>query len=162
MKLPTVFIPERDTDRKIEELKQNPEPKKPKHVTIEELLENNMEILYGHPNTPGNIFKRDKLEYHIFEKIIKDTFSGKIDWKEDFNIPERYTANVTVFNYQGEIITIPILFCTIDKEKYSNGIWGFLYLGNEEGTCRNTWNEDVRRLATKYFKIKVKKTTEQK
>ncbi|MDP2909224.1 MAG: hypothetical protein Q8N77_05440 [Nanoarchaeota archaeon] len=152
MKLPTLFIPERDTDRKIEELKQNPEPKKPKRVTIEELLENDMEILYGDSSDR----KRMKIYDNTFNKIVKDTFAGKIEWKKE---PKNtYTAEITIKNYERQKITIPISFRALDaRQRYKNDIWGFLYLGNEEGTCRNTWNEDVERLATEYFKLKEKK-----
>ncbi len=157
MKLPTIFIPEKDMDRKIEELKQKPKPEKPKQVTIEELLENNMEILYGNSSDR----KRMKIYDNAFNKIVKDSFAGKIEWKKE---PKNtYTTEVTIKNYEGQKIIIPISFRAIDaKKRYTNTLWGFLHLGNEKGTCRNTWHEDVKRLATEYFGLKEKKRTRKK
>lgn len=152
MKLPTLFIPETDIDSKIEELKQKPKPKKPKHVTIEELLENNMKILYGDSSDR----KQTKIEDNAFNKIINDTFAGKIEWKKEPKASDAYTAEVTVKNYEGQKIILPILFRVIyPTKKFKNLTYGYLYLGDRRGTYRNTFNEGVRRLATEYFKLKV-------
>lgn len=155
MKLPTLFLPERDMGGKTEELKQKPEPKKPQHITIEELLENNMEIFYGNIKKLFDFRERAKksseLENKAFDKIIEDTYAGKISWKlnkKDYS----YTAEATIKNYAGEEMTIPFLLRT-DFREIEDNMWAFMHLGDKRGPCKNTYDSRIDHFARNYFKI---------
>lgn len=106
MKVPRTFMPDKDLSDKIEELSIEPES-----ISIEELLKDNMRILYGDADT----FQKSKIEEEIVRRIVKDTFARIIEWKKDPHTPEKYTANATIINYEGEKIIIPILFRTDDQ-----------------------------------------------
>lgn len=149
MKVPRTFMPDKDLSDKIEELSIEPES-----ISIEELLKDNMRILYGDSDT----FQKSKIEDEIVRRIVEDTFARIIEWKKDPHIPEKYTANATIINYEGEKITIPILFRTDDQFYLLDNPkkrWGYLHLGNEKGPLRNTNEKNVNRLAEDYFKIRL-------
>ncbi len=152
MKIPKIFIPDKNLDGKTKELneqKYNPARK----VTLEELMENKMSVLYG----TVDIFKRGEIEDRAIEKIIEDTYKGLVDWEQDFEDPEKYTAHAIVINVNMEAITIPVLFRTDDRAYTSDTRWGYLYLGNEKGPLRNTNHPKINQLASDYFKIDLKK-----
>lgn len=150
MKLPTLFIPKRDTDRKIEELKQKPEPKEQEDATLNELADYHMNRLFG--SLPK--IEKERIIINAIEEIIKDTFAGKIKWKEDNNrysrILERYTAKAIVTSYNGKKIVMPVVFQT---DNHTIDRWGYLHLGNERGPCRNTNDKSVKRLAIEHLGI---------
>lgn len=144
MKLPKTFTPDRNPSKKIEEFIQKEEMK--------ELTEHYMRLLCG--NTTK--WRKEKIKENAINKIVNDTFEGKIKWEKDNNsypdILERYTAETAVTNYGGKEITMPAMF-QVDNDVTDE--WGYLHLVNEEGPCINTRDEDVKRLATNYFKIKL-------
>ncbi|MDP2909225.1 MAG: hypothetical protein Q8N77_05445 [Nanoarchaeota archaeon] len=144
MKLPETFTPDRDPSKKIEEFIQKEEMK--------ELTEHYMRLLCG--NTTK--WRKEKIKYNAIEKIVNDTFAGKIEWKKDLNsypgTLKKYTAEATVIDYKGKEITMPAMF-QVDNDATDER--GYLHLVNEEGPCINTCDEDVKRLATNYFKIKL-------
>ncbi|MDP2909223.1 MAG: hypothetical protein Q8N77_05435 [Nanoarchaeota archaeon] len=152
MKVPQTFIPEKNLDNKIEELKQKPKPKEPEDATLNELADYHMNRLFG--DLPES--EKEEIKNKAIEEIIKDTFAGKIDWKEDNhsppNVSKRYRAKAIVTNYDGKKITMPVVFQT---DNYIIDRWGYLHLGNERGPCRNTNDKSVKSLANEYFKIKV-------
>ncbi len=149
MKIPQIFIPDRDLNEKIEELKKF-EYKKLREVTLEELMKNNMEILCG----GLKVYKRDKILEGAFSKIVNDTLEGNIFWEKDYNILGGYKAEATVLNYKGEGVTIPVLFQIVRIAHDSRDKEGFLYLGNENGPCKNSADKQIKQLAKKHFKIR--------
>lgn len=147
MKIPQTFVPEKNLEEKIKELKESEH-----EVSIEEFTKDDMKILYGDSTW---LIKLETLEQAV-DKIVKDTFEEKIKWKKDHeNYPytsEVYKANATVLNYEGKCITIPVFFLT----DAASTKWGFLYIGRKEGICKNTsQDERVKRLAIDYFGIKI-------
>lgn len=149
MKLPTTFLPEKNLDEKVEELKNSQERLKP--VSIEDLMKDGMKLLYGDPEKTDDSFLEQ-----AFEKIIEDTFSGKIKWKEIKKYTNRfdYIAEATITNAEGKKITIPALFYTVvNVSRYVEICGAFLHLGDERGPFLSTLHPDVKKLAKKYFKL---------
>lgn len=148
MKLPQLFIPERDINRKIEELKQKTLFEE---ATPLKTVWYYMNLLYG--NSTGT--EKERIENDAIEKIIEDTLAGKIGWKayEDFssystNVKETYKAKAEVIDYKGEEMAIPVMFlidCDVPP-------CGYLYLINGSGPCRNSANEKIRNLVKECFK----------
>lgn len=150
MKIPQIFIPDRDLDKKIEELNKL-EYQKIREVTLEELMRDNMSVLCG----DLKVYKRNKTLEHAFSKIVNDTFEGKISWEKDYGIPvARYKAEAIVLNYKGEGITLPVIFQIVRIARDSRDKEGFLYLGNENGPCKNSADKQIKQLAKTYFKIR--------
>jgi hypothetical protein len=151
MKIPKTFVPNKNLDRKTKELNEQVY-KSIRNVTLEELMENKMQILYGNVD----IFKRGEIEDRAIEKILEDTYKGLVKWEQDLEDPEKYTAHATVLNVNMEAITIPVLFRTDDTPSIEKR-WGYLHLGNKDGPLLNTNNPKIDELACKYFKIDLRK-----
>jgi len=151
MKIPKTFIPNKDLDRKTKELNEQVY-KSIRNVTLEELMENKMQILYGNVD----IFKRGEIEDRAIEKILEDTYKGLVRWEQDFEDPEKYTAHAIVLNANMEAIVIPVLFRTDDEVNYSPR-WGYLHLGNRDGPLRNTNHPKVNQFTSEYLKIDLNK-----
>jgi len=119
-----------------------------------------MRILYG--GAGQHSYKRDEINKNAFDRIIKDTFEGKIKWKEDMLVLERYTAHATIINHQGIEIVTPLMFHTDDYPSHGIGPlgkerWGYLHIGDERGPCKNSFYEGVKKLATEYFQLELDK-----
>lgn len=166
MKIPKVFILEKNLDKKYSHLMINEfEHKEPREVTLEELMKDDMNVLYG--GAKG--YQRNEITETAISKIIDDTFESKIIWKEDDNNPytntrtyvnnypsvskKLYRTKATILNYRRERITIPVIFL-ISGNLLST--WCFLHLGTKQGPCRTTYHKRVKQLATEYFKIDTK------
>ena len=150
MKIPQAFVPEKNLDKKTEEIKEY----KIKELSLEEFMKNNTGILYGETTED----KREEILRNAVDKIVNDTFQNKINWEKDTNnypnTSESYKAKAIILNYKGEKITIPVWFQIDDVPIFK---WGYLYLGGREadkGLCITTHNKKVKELAVKYFKIK--------
>lgn len=159
MKIPNTFMPEKNLDDKVEELKncKKDYTAAPRYVDATELMRNGIEILYGNSEE-----RRDKnLNSFLgttFNKIIQDTYSDLVKWKPNPRKDERdlesYVANTAIINAEGEEITIPVMFYTRNfKTSFSTKKIGFLHLGDQRGPCKNTADLGVRRLARAHFKI---------
>jgi hypothetical protein len=126
MKIPSVFVPDKDLETKTEELKKGY-----REISSEELMGNNMRILHGDAENNQRI---RNLEY-IASNIIKDTLSDMIKWEEDI-VPDPdyskcYRAKATIPNYKEDLIIIPVTF--LIRESKNIGKFGYLHLGDEEG-----------------------------
>lgn len=159
MKIPTTFMPEKNLDNKVEELKncQKNYSTGPVHAGVTELLRNDMELLYGHPEKRSGKDINSFFKKMVY-KIVQDTFSDSIEWKPNHEKDERdlesYVANTAIINAEGEEITIPVMFYTINfTTSFSTKKMGFLHLGDQRGPCRNTTDPEIRRLARAHFKI---------
>ncbi len=152
MKVPKTFVPDKNVDEKTKEMIESGREGSVE-ITIEELIKDNMKILFG--NTTEYLYSKI-LEYAA-EKIVSDTFEGKINWKEDNqhypNTLESYKAKVNLLNYEGKKITIPVLFQVV--QDYYGWKWGYLHLGNERGPCKNSLNQKIKRLALEYFGVEL-------
>lgn len=125
MKIPDIFVPEKNLEKKTEELKESRE------ISSEELMGNSMRILHGDAENNQRI---RNLEY-IASKIIKDTLSDTIKWEEDI-VPDPdyfkcYRAKATIPNYKEEPIIVSVTF--LIEESKNIGKFGYLHLGDEEG-----------------------------
>lgn len=141
MKIPQTFLPEKNLDEKVEELKNY---KEEQLSDVEKFLKK------------YNITYEESRK--IFYKIIEDTFSDRINWepgpKKNKDRLESYIAETIITNAKGKEVPIPILFYTVKFSSTLNStIFGFLHLGNEKGLCLNTADPEVKRLARDYFKI---------
>jgi hypothetical protein len=143
MKIPDIFVPDKNLDVKTERLKEF-EDKGSIEVTLEELMKDDKFILYGE----ATFSKRDEIVENAISKIIKDTFENNIIWEEDTNLYE-YKAKATILNYKKNLITIPVVF-VMSKDI------GYLNLGDKQGPCRNTYVKKVKQLAIEYFKMNPK------
>lgn len=153
MKIPKTFRPDKNFDEKTKEMIESGREGSVE-LTIEELLKDNMKIIFG--NTTEHNYSKI-LEYAA-EKIVSDTFEGKIHWKEDNkhyppNTLESYKAKATLLNYEGKKITIPVLFQVV--QDHNSWKWGYLHLGNERGPCKNSLSQKIKRLALEYFGIEL-------
>jgi len=161
MKIPKTFVSDKDLNEKYSHLILNEfEHKEPREIALEELMENDMKLLYGE-TTP---YQQYDLVETAISKIVDDTFEGKITWEGDefyFNphiyahnypsaLKKLYKAKTTVRNYRRERLIIPVIFY-ISENLIST--WCFLHLGDKKGPCRNTYHKKVKQLATEYFKI---------
>ena len=131
MKIPEIFVPEKNLEKKTEELKELRELKESREISSDELMGNNMRILHGDAENNQRI---RNLEY-ISSKIIKDTLSDMIKWEEDI-VPDPdyskcYRAKATISNYKEDLIIIPVTF--LIRESKNIGKFGYLHLGDEEG-----------------------------
>lgn len=147
MRIPKIFVPEKSLEKKIEELKESEQ-----EASIKEFTKDDMKILYG----DSTWFIQLCTLSQAVDKIVKDTFEGKINWKEDHEhypyVSEIYKANATVLNYEGTYITIPAFFLTDTASIKS----GYLYLGYKGGIHKDTdQDERVKRLAIDYFGIEL-------
>lgn len=159
MKLPQTFVPEKNLDDKVEELKncQKNYPTGPVHVGVTELLRNDMELLYGHPEKRSGEDINSFLKT-TFHKIVNNACSGSVKWKPNHEKDEidleSYVANTAIINAEGEEITIPVMFYTRSfKTSFNTKKMGYLHLGDQRGPCRNTTDPEIRRLARAHFKI---------
>lgn len=157
MKVPKTFIPEKNLDDKVENLKQDQE-EKPKEIDIDELNQNYVKIIYEGMNIKGKTYpeiaaEQRKVNTKAFERIIQDTFDNKIEWKKYPN--GKYYAKACICNAAGKEIIIPIMF-SVRKHHSVNMNQGFLYLGDEFGSFLNTTYQNLYKLATEYFKINLK------
>jgi hypothetical protein len=126
MKIPSVFVPDKDLETKTEELKKGY-----REISSEELMENNMRILHGDAVNNQRI---KNLEY-VASKIIKDTLSGTIKWEEDI-VPDSdyskcYKSEATILDYKEDPIIVPVTF--LISESKNIGQFGYLHLGDEKG-----------------------------
>lgn len=159
MKIPNLFLPEKNLNEKVEELKncKKDYPTVPKYVDVTKLLRNDMELLYGHPEKRSGEDINSFLKT-TFHKIVNNACSGSVKWKPNHEKDERdlesYVANTAITNAEGEEITIPVMFHTINfTTSFSTKKMGFLHLGDQRGPCRNTTDPEIRRLARAHFKI---------
>jgi len=143
MKIPNIFVPDKNLDMKTERLKEF-EDKGPIEVTLEELMKDDKFILYGE----ATFSERDRIVENAISKIIKDTFENNIIWEEDPNL-YGYKAKATILNYKKKPITVPVVF-VMSKDI------GYLNLGDKQGPCRNTYVKKVKQLAIEYFKMNPK------
>lgn len=148
MKIPDVFIPEKNLEEKTEKLLDNY-----REVTTEELMENNMWIIHGDTKPVEQLI--GNLE-RIGSKILKDTVSGKIRWKEDI-VPNTdylkcYTAKTTIPNYRQEPMIVPVSF--LISKSLTGEKFGDLFLGDEKGFKLIPFvkYEKVRQVFKEYFK----------
>jgi hypothetical protein len=147
MKLPKIFVPEKDLEKKTEELIEGY-----REVTQEELMKDNMRIIHGHADN----FQRVANIENIALKIVNDTFNKKMVWKDYINDPplfsRSYEAKALISDYQKEPIIVQVLFRI--SESKNTGAYGYLYLGNEQGLCMNSFvdYEKIQELITEYFK----------
>lgn len=150
MKVPKTFIPDKDLEEKTEEFK-GMEDKEPIEVSLDKFIKNDMEILYGYTVDE----QRRAITDCVVSKIIDDTFENKIRWEkndeESSSVSEHYSTKATVLNYKKEPIKIPVIF-VINKIPIT-GTWGLLFLGNERGPSRNTYNKRIKKLTVEYFKV---------
>jgi len=152
MKLPKTFMPEKNLDNKVEELKVH--DGKPKAIDIEDLMQDFVKIMYEGldltKRTYPEIAKKEReVEGEAFKKIIQDTFEDKIKWEEWSK--NKYYANACIENASGKEINIPVMFRIVGSPLNAT-----LYLGDERGPGLNTFNDDVKRLAIEYFKMNKK------
>lgn len=147
MKIPKIFMPEKNLDAKTEEFKGN---KESREVSLEDLMKKDMEILYGLIDYQ----ERTGIIERAVSRIVNDTFENRIIWEKNYenshDTSEQYTTKATILNYKKELITIPVLF-VINKAPVDT--WGILFLGNERGPSRNTYDKNVKKLTVEYFKI---------
>lgn len=151
MKIPKIFMPDKNLDEKIEELNQ-PYEEKPKTIDIEDLMDNWVKIIYEGVDctklTYPEIAKKEReVEMRMFEKIIQDTLSGTIKWEKWSK--EKYHSRVCITNAAGKEIIIPVIFYTPSGTKNT---YSLIYLGDERGPCINTCDKHMKRLALNYFK----------
>lgn len=147
MKLPKTFVPDKDLEKKTEELIEGY-----REVTQEELMKDNMRIIHGHSDD----FQRVKNIEDIALKIVNDTFSKKLIWKDYINdhplFSRSYETKAVIPDYKQDPITVQVLFRI--SESKNTGVYGYLYLGNEQGLCMNSFidYEKIQELITGYFK----------
>jgi len=147
MKLPKTFIPEKDLEKKTEELIEGY-----REITQEELMKDNMKIIHGDATLQLRI---ENIE-NITSKIINDTLKNRIVWKEYINdnplFSKSYEAKAVIPDYKKEPILVQVLFRI--SESKNSGVYGYLYLGNETGLCLNSFidYEKIQELITEYFK----------
>ncbi|MBM3200282.1 hypothetical protein FJZ53_05055 [Candidatus Woesearchaeota archaeon] len=153
MRIPQIFIPDKDLNEKIEMLR-NPEYKTLREITLEELMQNDMNILLGNPKAYKRACQRNKILEDAFYKIVNDTFEGKVDWENDYYTPAEYKAKAIVLDYKGKGIIIPVFFQAVRINSDYRLKEGFLHLGNENGPCKNSADKRIKELAKKYFKIR--------
>jgi len=154
MKISDLFTPEKNLDNKIRDLKQSSGPK-PKEFDSDDLNQNYVKIMYEGMDLKGKTYpeiavEQRKVNMKAFDRIIQDTFENKIKWEKFSN--EKYYAKACICNAAGKEIVIPVMFCT---RKHQMNL-GFLYLGYEYGSCLNTTDRNLYKLATEYFKLKLK------
>lgn len=150
MKVPRIFISDKNLDQKIEELKK-PKRKGIRELTLEDFMKDNMRILLGGLAS----YKQNKILDDTFSKIVNDTFKGEIIWEKDCSASNlRYKAEAPVINYKRKCIIIPVVFQTARIIQGQAGREGFLYLGDENGPCKNSADNRIKELAKKYFKIR--------
>lgn len=158
MKIPQLFMPEKDLDDKVKQLKNCKKgyPTAPKYVDVTEFLKNDMGLLYGgHKKRNSKGINSLKNTVH---KIVQDTFSGSIEWRPNHKKDERdldsYTADAIVTDAEGKEMIIPVLFYTENfATSFNIKKFGYLHLGDKRGPCINTVDQEVKRLARAYFKI---------
>ncbi len=147
MKIPEIFKPEKNLEKKTEEFIDGY-----KEMTTEELMENNLQIIHGdatHAQRIGNI-------EDIASKILQDTVSGVIKWEEDIipnpNYSKCYTSKATIPNYRQEPMIVPVTF--LISESPAGEKFGYLYLGDEKGfqLIPFVTSEKVRQVFKEYFK----------
>lgn len=151
MKIPKTFLPEKNLDKEYSHLMINEfEHKEPREVTLEELMKDNMNVLYG--GATG--YQRDEITETAISKIINDTFENKITWEEDTNkyehVTKGYKTKVTIMNYRRERITVQALF--LISENLLN-LWCFLHLGSNKSPCRTNYHKEVKKLAVEHFEL---------
>lgn len=151
MNVPKTFRPEKkDLDRKTEELRTR------KKIGYSKKMENIYILLYrgleGITDEDRFNTLSKEVEDRAFEKIIQDTYEGKIVWEKDPRANEvTYKAKTKLLNAEGREIILPVLF-------YADNMrirWAYLQIGNRKGPCRNTNLEKIRILAQEYFKIQL-------
>ena len=155
MKIPNIFLPKNNLDDKVKDLSKSLSEKV---LTVEEFKRRNMKVFYCNTDKEetSQLYadkKKRELEDRAIKKILKDTYKGLIEWKQDPEDTERYTAHATVLNANDEKITIPILFHTIE-DNYWEKKRGVLQFGDEDGPARYTCRLEVKKLAD-YFKIDI-------
>lgn len=99
---------------------------------------------------PEIALEQRKVNMKAFERIIQNTFENKIAWQKWSD--GKYYAKACINNAAGKEIIIPVMFCI---RKHQANHW-FLYLGYEYGSSLNTTDGNLYKLATEYFKIKLK------
>lgn len=147
MKLPKTFVPNKDLEKKTEELVEGY-----REVTLEELMKNNMQIIHGDATNTQRI---ENIE-NITSKIIDDTLKNWIKWEEgtipnpDFS--KCYKSKAVIPDYKKEHIIVQVLF--LISESKNLGKYGYLYLGNYKGLCLNPFTDyqKIEHLALEYFK----------
>ncbi|MDP2906608.1 MAG: hypothetical protein Q8O03_01575 [Nanoarchaeota archaeon] len=147
MKLPKTFVPEKDLEKKTEEFREGY-----REVTPEELMKDNMQVIHGDATPQLRI---ENIE-NITSKIVNDTFNKKMVWKDYINdhplFSRSYKAKAVISDYKQEPIIVQVLFRI--SESKNSGVYGYLYLGNEQGLCMNSFidYEKIQELITGYFK----------
>ncbi|MDP2906365.1 MAG: hypothetical protein Q8O03_00335 [Nanoarchaeota archaeon] len=147
MKVPNIFVPEKDLERKTEEFRGGY-----REVKLEELMANNLQIIHGDATHAQRI---ENIE-DIASKILQDTVSGVIKWEEDIipnlNYSKCYTSKATIPNYRQEPMIVPVTF--LISESPAGEKFGYLYLGDEKGfqLIPFVTSEKVRQVFKEYFK----------
>ncbi|MCG2717845.1 MAG: hypothetical protein L6408_03290 [Nanoarchaeota archaeon] len=143
MKLPKTFRPDKELDKKIEELKQGT-----KSLSGLQELTNMVEIrefLADGGLSEGGL--RDYLEQEIFPEIIQYTYDGLVRWKKVQENNATYRAKTLIMNTKGDIAIVPIRIIIYDTAERP----GALNIGEEPGLSINTYNDGLKELITKYF-----------
>ena len=126
MKIPNLFLPEKNLEKKTEELIDGR-----MEVTTKELMANNMWIIHGDTK---ELNPRIENIRNIALKILKDTSLGMIKWEEGMtpeNYSKCYTSKAVIPNYKQEPIIVPVTFLISQSPagvRFTN-----LYLGDEKG-----------------------------
>lgn len=146
MKVPDIFVPEKDLEKKTEEFREGY-----REVTPEELMKDNMRIIHGDATHAQRI---ENIE-DIASKILKDTVLDVIKWGEDIipdNYSKCYTSKATILSYRQEPMIVPVTF--LISESSAGEKFGYLYLGDEKGfqLIPFVTSEKVRQVFQEYFK----------
>lgn len=147
MRIPKIFIPSKNLEKKTEKLVEGY-----REITQEELMKDKMKIIHGNSDD----FQRVKNIEDLALKVVNDTFSKKLTWKEYFSndplFSKSYETKAVIHDYKQEPIIVQVLFRI--SETKTSGTYGYLYLGNEQGLCMNAFIDDekIQELINEYFK----------